>query len=335
MSANQTMRYIAIDHPGGPEVMHIAEGPLPTIGPVEVLIRVAAAGLNRADLMQRAGKYPPPPDASPILGLEVSGEIAAVGDAVKQWKPGDRVCSLTHGGGYAEYVAVPASHCLPVPQGFTMAEAAALPEAAMTVWSNIFDRAHLQPGETILIHGGTSGVGSFAIQYAVAFGSTAFATAGGETKCAAVRDLGARAIDYRSEDFVKAVRAATENRGVDVILDIVGGDYTLRNLHALAQDGRIAQVSWQNGNMVEIDLALLARKRATLTGSHLRPRTTENKAAIVAALREKVWPLYESGLIRPLIHATYPLEEGAAAHRELAAGRHIGKIVLTLRSDAA
>jgi NADPH:quinone reductase len=335
MSATPTMRLIEADGPGGPEVLHIAEGPVPAFGPDDVLIRVAAAGLNRADLMQRAGKYPPPPDASPILGLEVAGEIAARGDAVTQWEPGDKVCSLTHGGGYAEYVAVPASHCLPVPQGFSMVEAAALPEAAMTVWSNIFDRAHLKPGETLLVHGGTSGVGSFAIQYAVAFGSPTFATAGGETKCAAVRKFGAQAIDYRSEDFVQAVLAATEGRGVDVILDIIGGDYTLRNLHAIAKDGRIAQVSWQDGNMVQIDLALMARKRATLTGSHLRPRTREDKAAIVAALRDKVWPLYEGGGIRPLIHAVYPLEEAAAAHREMAAGSHIGKIVLTVRGDSS
>jgi NADPH2:quinone reductase len=333
MPAKQTMRFIAVDQPGDPDVMGIAEGPLPKVGPGDVLIRIAAAGLNHADLMQRAGKYPPPPEASPILGLEVAGEIAATGEGVTQWKIGDKVCSLTHGGGYAEFVAVPARHCLPVPQGFSMTEAAALPEAAMTVWSNIFDRAHLQPGETLLVHGGTSGVGSFAVQYAVAFGNPVFATAGGETKCAAVRKLGAQAIDYRSEDFVTAVLAATRNRGVDVILDIVGGDYTLRNLHAVAQDGRIAQVAWQNGNIVQIDLALMARKRATLTGSHLRPRTTENKAAIVAALREKVWPLYESGQIRPLIHATYPLEQAAAAHRELAAGSHIGKIVLRVRSE--
>ena len=334
MNENQTMRFITFDQPGEPDVLHMVEGPLPTMGLDDVLIRVAAAGLNRADLAQRAGKYPPPPDASPILGLEVAGKIAATGESVSQWKVGDAVCSLTHGGGYAEYVAVHASHCFPIPKGFSMAEAAALPEAAMTVWSNVFDRAHLASGQTLLVHGGTSGVGSFAIQYAVAFGHLVFATAGGETKCAAVRKLGAQAIDHRSEDFVKAVLAATQNRGVDVILDIVGGDYTLRNLHALAIDGRIAQVSWQNGNMVQIDLALVARKRATLTGSHLRPRTTEDKAAIVAALREKVWPLYESGDIRPLIHATYPFEQVAAAHREMAGGAHIGKIVLAVQPEA-
>jgi NADPH2:quinone reductase len=331
MSASQTMRFIAIDRPGEPEVMHIAEGPIPKMGPGDVLIRVHAAGINRADLSQRAGKYPPPPDASPILGLEVAGEIAAAGEAVTQWNVGGKVCSLTHGGGYAEYVAVDASHCLPVPQNFSMVDAAALPEAAMTVWSNIFDRAHLQPGETLLVHGGTSGVGSFAIQYAVAFGNPVFSTAGGEAKCAAVRQLGALAIDYHSADFVGAVLDTTQGRGADVILDIVGGDYTLRNLQALAKDGRIAQVAWQDSNMAQIDLALMARKRATLTGSHLRPRTTEDKAAIVAALRAKVWPLYESGRIWPLIHAVFPLEQAAAAHREMAAGRHIGKIVLAVK----
>jgi NADPH2:quinone reductase len=328
------MKFISVDQPGGPEMLRMAQGPVPTIGPGEVLVRVAAAGLNRADLAQRAGKYPPPPDASPILGLEVSGEITAVGEAVTQWKVGGRVCSLTHGGGYAEYVAVAASHCLPVPQGFSMVEAAALPEAAMTVWSNVFDRAHLSPGETLLVHGGTSSVGSFAIQYAVAFGNTVFATAGGEAKCAAVRKLGAQAIDYRSEDFVVAIAEATQGRGVDVILDIIGGDYTLRNLNCMAMDGRIAQVSWQNGSMVEIDLALMARRRATLTGSHLRPRTRENKAAIVAALREKIWPLYESGKIRPLIHAVFPLERAADAHREMEGGNHIGKIVLTIGAES-
>jgi len=335
MTAKQNMRYIAVDQPGDPDAMHIAEGPLPKMGVGDVLIRVAAAGLNRADLAQRAGKYPPPLDASPILGLEVAGEIAAMGQAVTQWKVGDKVCSLTHGGGYAEYAAVPARHCLPVPDSFSMIEAAALPEAAMTVWSNIFNRAHLKAGESLLVHGGTSGVGSFAIQYAVAFGNHVFATAGGESKCAAIRSLGAQAIDYRSEDFVKAVLAGTNNCGVDVILDIVGGDYALRNLHALAMDGRIAQVSWQNGNMVQIDLALMARKRATLTGSHLRPRTGEDKAEIVAALREKVWPLYESGKIRPLIYATYPWEEVAVAHRDMEAGAHIGKIVLVVLPDAS
>jgi NADPH2:quinone reductase len=284
--------------------------------------------------MQRAGKYPPPPDASPILGLEVAGEIAAIGDSVTQWNPGDRVCSLTHGGGYAEYVAVHSSHCLPVPSGFSMVEAAALPEAAMTVWSNIFDRARLRPGETLLVHGGASGVGSFAIQYAVAFGNKVFATAGGETKCAAVRKLGAQAIDYRREDFVNAVLAASQDRGADVILDIIGGGYTLRNLHAVARDGRIAQVSWQDGNLVQIDLALLARKRATLTGSHLRPRTIQEKAAIVAALREKIWPLYNSGQIHPLIYAVFPLEEAAAAHQAMASGDHLGKLVLSVHSGA-
>lgn len=326
----QTMRHIAVDHPGGPEVLHLAESPLPSVGERDVRIRVQAAGVNRADLMQRAGKYPPPPDASPILGLEVAGEIAEVGAAVAEWRVGDAVCSLTHGGGYAEYVAVPAAHCLPVPKTFSMVEAAALPEAAMTVWSNVFEAARLAPGESLLVHGGASGVGSCAVQYGVALGHRVYATAGGETKCAAVRQLGAEAIDYRAEDFVNVVLAATAQRGVDVILDMVGGDYIGRDLQALAMDGRISLIATQGGRQAEIDLALLMRKRAVLTGSHLRPRTLEQKAAIVAALREKIWPLYDNGQIRPVIHAVFPLYDAAGAHRELQAGRHIGKLILTV-----
>lgn len=325
---SERMRYVAVEGPGGPEVMEVVEGARPEAGAGEVLIRVRAAGVNRADLMQRAGKYPPPEDASPVLGLEVAGEIAAVGEGVTQWKAGDAVCSLTHGGGYAEYVVVPAGHCLPVPAGFRMEEAAALPEAAMTVWSNVFEAARLGEGETLLVHGGASGVGSCAVQYGVALGHRVFATAGGEEKCAAVRKLGAEAMDYRAEDFVTVVQAATEGRGVDVILDMVGGDYVGRDLQALAMDGRISLIATQGGRRAEIDLALMMRKRAVITGSHLRPRTVAQKAAIVAALRGRIWPLYESGRIRPLIHVVYALEDAAAAHRELEGGKHIGKLVL-------
>ena len=324
------MRQIVVEAPGGPEVMRMGEGERPEPGELDVLIRVRAAGVNRADLLQRAGKYPPPADASPILGLEVAGEIAAVGAGVTDWKVGDAVCSLTHGGGYAEYVVVKGAHCLPVPKGFEMAEAAALPEAAMTVWSNVFEAARLAEGETLLVHGGASGVGSCAVQYGVALGHKVFATAGGERKCVAVRKLGAEAIDYRAEDFVTVVQAATQKRGVDVILDMVGGDYVARDLHALALDGRITLISTQGGRRADIDLSLLMRKRAVITGSTLRPRTVQEKAAIVAALREKIWPLYESGRIRPVIEATFALEEAAGAHRGLEEGKHVGKFVLTV-----
>lgn len=324
----ETMRMIGVEAPGGPEVMKVVEGARPEVGAGEVLIRVRAAGVNRADLMQRAGKYPPPADASPVLGLEVAGEIAALGAGVTEWKVGDAVCSLTHGGGYAEYVAVPAGHCLPVPAGFSMVEAAALPEAAMTVWSNVFEAAKLSDGDSLLVHGGASGVGSCAVQYGVALGHRVFATAGGEAKCEAVRKLGAEAMDYRAEDFVTVVLAATGGGGVDVILDMVGGDYIGRDLHSLAMDGRISVIATQGGRRAEFDLSLMMRKRAVITGSHLRPRSVEQKAAIVAGLRERIWPLYESGRIRPLIHARFELADAGSAHRELEEGRHIGKIVL-------
>lgn len=310
--------------------MRVVEGERPEPGAGEVLIRVRAAGVNRADLMQRAGMYPVPADASPLLGLEVAGEVAAVGPGVAEWKVGDAVCSLTHGGGYAEYVVVSAGHCLPVPRGMTMVEAAALPEAAMTVWSNVFEAARLGAGESLLVHGGASGVGSCAVQYGVALGHKVFATAGSEAKCKAVRKLGAEAIDYGAEDFVTVVWEATEGRGVDVILDMVGGDYVGRDLQALAMDGRISLIATQGGRRAEIDLLLLMRKRAVLTGSMLRPRTVEEKAAIVAGLRERIWPLYASGQIRPLVHAVFGLEEAAAAHREMESGRHIGKLVLSV-----
>ncbi len=332
MNSSRSMRFVDFAAPGGPEVLHIADAPAPIPQEGQVLIRVAAAGMNRADLMQRAGTYQVPPDASPILGIEAAGEIAEVGPGVTEWAVGDRVCSLTHGGAYAEYVSVPASHCLPVPQGFSMVEAAALPEAAMTVWSNLFDRDRLKPNESLLVHGGTGGIGTFAIQYAVAFGNRVFATAGGAARCDALRKLGAKlVIDYRNEDFVQLVLMATENRGVDVILDILGGGYTQRNLRALATEGRIVNVAWQYGNVVEIDLAVLSRKRAILTGSLLRPRSKEEKATIVRSLREKIWPLYYAGKICPVIHGTYRFEDAAAAHREMENGGHVGKIVLVMR----
>ncbi|MGC8549761.1 MAG: NAD(P)H-quinone oxidoreductase [Acidobacteriaceae bacterium] len=324
------MRQIGMESPGGPEVMQVVEGARPEAGAGEVLIRVRAAGVNRADLLQRAGKYPPPADASPVLGLEVAGEITALGEGVTAWKVGDAVCSLTHGGGYAEFVVVPAGHCLPVPKGFSMVEAAALPEAAMTVWSNVFEAARLAEGESLLVHGGASGVGSCAVQYGVALGHRVFATAGSDAKCEAVRKLGAEALNYRAEDFVTVVWESTGGHGVDVILDMVGGDYLARDLHALAMDGRVSVIATQGGRRAEFDVALMMRKRAVITGSMLRPRTVAEKAAIVAALREKIWPLYESGRIKPLLHGVYALENAAEAHRELESGGHIGKLVLTV-----
>lgn len=325
------MRYVAQTGVGGPEVLSVASTDAPTPRAGEVLIRVAAAGVNRPDLVQRSGRYPPPPGASPILGLEVSGTIAALGEGATGWKLGESVCALVPGGGYAEYVAVPASHVLPVPNGLSMIEAAAIPETAFTVWTNVFDRARLAPGESFLVHGGTSGIGTMAIQMAAARGHRVFATAGSEDKCAACRALGAEiAINHRAGDFVEALKEATGKRGVDVILDMVGGDYVARNLSLLAVEGRLVQIAFMTGSKPPLDLLPIMMKRLTLTGSTLRPRSIEEKAAIAASLRAQIWPLIEAGRVRPVIHATFSLDEAQAAHRELEAGQHIGKIVLTL-----
>jgi len=317
---------------GDPDVMQIVAAPVPEVARGEVLIRVRAAGVNRPDLVQRAGKYPPPPGASPVLGLEVAGTIAAVADDVTEWRIGDEVCALTPGGGYAEFALAPASHCLPVPRGLSVIDSAALPETAFTVWTNVFDRARLQPGECLLVHGGTSGIGTTAIQLAVAMGARVFATAGTDEKCAFCRKLGAElAVNHRTEDFVEVTQRATAGRGVDVILDMVGGGYVARNLKALAMEGRLVQIAFMTGARVELDLAPIMLKRLTVSGSTLRPRSIGEKAHIASALRARVWPPIEAGRIRPVIHKVFPFEEVRQAHRELEGGAHIGKIVLELR----
>ncbi|WP_083261051.1 NAD(P)H-quinone oxidoreductase [Microbulbifer aggregans] len=325
------MRYIELPEYGEPEVMRVAEMAVPQPGKGEVLIRVAAAGVNRPDIVQRQGLYPPPPGASPVLGLEVAGEIAALGEGVAGWQPGDPVCALTNGGGYAEFVAVPVAQCLPVPQGLSLAEAAALPETMFTVWSNVFDRAQLQPGEIFLVHGGSSGIGTTAIQLASNLGARVFATAGSDEKCAACEALGAeKAINYRNDDYVEVIRQATEGHGADVILDMVGGDYVDRNVQLAARDGRIVNIAFLQGAKVQLNMLPVMVKRLTLTGSTLRPQPPEVKAAIARALEEKVWPLIAAGKVRPQIAATFALEDVVAAHRLMESSNHIGKIVLTL-----
>jgi NADPH2:quinone reductase len=325
------MRYINISEYGGPEVMEIKEGQIPAPGKREVLIKVHAAGVNRPDVMQRQGLYPPPPGASPILGLEVSGEITATGKDVSAWSVSDRVCALTNGGGYAEYVTVPAGQCLPVPAGLPLEEAAALPETFFTVWSNVFDRARLEPGESLLVHGGSSGIGITAIQMARALGSKVFATAGSKEKCAACRRVGADvAVNYHEQDYVEVLKKATGGLGVDVILDMVGGDYVARNLELAARDGRIVSLSFIKGSHVEIDMLPILLKRLTVTGSTLRPRSAEAKASIAENLRARIWPLIESGEIKPLIAARFPLKDAPEAHKLMESSKHIGKIILTV-----
>jgi len=318
-----------MEAPGGPEVMVLATGPVPRPATGEVLIRVAAAGINRPDILQRTGNYPPPPGASPILGLEVSGTVAALGAEVAGWHEGDAVCALVAGGGYAEYCVAPAPQCLPVPKGVALVDAAGLPETFFTVWTNVFDRGRLAAGESFLVHGGSSGIGTTAIQLARAFGAHVFATAGSPEKCAVCRDLGAeRAIDYRQEDFVAVLKEATQGRGVDVILDMVGGPYVEKNLRSLAIEGRLVQIAFLQGSKVTLDLAHLMMRRQTITGSTLRPRPVAEKAAIARNLRDKVWPLIEAGKVRPVIDRTFPLAEAAAAHRLMESSAHIGKILL-------
>jgi len=328
------VRVIEIEAPGGPEVLRIAERPAPEPGPGEVLIAVAAAGVNRPDIIQRTGRYPPPPGASDIPGLEVAGTIAAVGPAATdsaRWAVGDRVMALLTGGGYAEMAVAPAGQCLPIPGGLSMVEAAAMPETFFTVWSNVVDRGRLRAGETLLVHGGSSGIGTTAIQMARALGARVLVTAGTEAKCAACLTLGAeRAINYRTEDFVDVARDCTDGRGVDLILDMVGGDYLPRNVQALAEDGRLVQIALLGGARAELDLGRLMRHRLTLTGSTLRPRPVAFKARIAASLEAQVWPLVVSGRVRPVIQATFPLERAADAHRALEQGDHVGKIVLVV-----
>jgi putative PIG3 family NAD(P)H quinone oxidoreductase len=311
--------------------MLLASVPLPQPGAGDVLIRVAAAGVNRPDLSQRAGAYPPPPGASPILGLEVAGTVAQLGADVAGWRVGDAVCALVPGGGYSEFVVAPAVHCLPVPRGLTLTQAAALPETAFTVWTNVFDRGRLRSGEYFLVHAGSSGIGTMAIQIAAARGAHVLTTAGGPEKCNFCKALGAEvAIDYHAADFVDVVLEVTQQRGVDVILDMVGGDYFARNLRSLAIEGRLVNIAFLKGNRVELDLNRIMRQRLTVTGSTLRPRSVADKAAIAAQLLEQVWPLIEAGRVRPVIHKTYPLEQVREAHIELERGQHMGKIVLVV-----
>jgi NADPH2:quinone reductase len=325
----ETIQYVGMAAPGGSEVLTLASGPLPRPAAGEVLIRVAAAGVNRPDILQRTGNYPPPPGASPILGLEVAGAIAALGPGVTEWHEGDAVCALVAGGGYAEYCVAPAPQCLPVPKGLSVVEAAGLPETFFTVWSNVFDCGRLAAGESFLVHGGSSGIGTTAIQLARAFGARVFATAGSPEKCAVCRELGAeRAIDYRQEDFVAVIKDATQGRGIDVILDMVGGPYVERNLRSLAVDGRLVQIAFLQGSKVTLDLAHLMVRRQTITGSTLRSRPVADKAAIACRLRDKVWPLIAAGKVRPVIDRTFPLAEAAAAHRLMESSAHIGKILL-------
>lgn len=328
------MKAIEISRPGAPEVLQLCERPLPEVNEGEVLIKVHAAGINRPDVLQRMGRYPVPPGASDLPGLEVAGEIVAGELAGSGFKQGDMVCALVQGGGYAEYCTAPLAQCLPLPRGLSAQEAASLPETYFTVWSNVFDRAHLSPGETLLVQGGTSGIGVTAIQLANAFGHRVFATAGSDDKCRACEALGAeKGINYRSEDFVAVVKEATAGKGVDVILDMVGGDYIPREIDALADDGRIVMIAFLGGSKGTVDLGQVLRRRLTLTGSTLRPRPVGFKAQIAASLREKVWPLIEAGKIRPVIHRSFPLEQAAQAHALMESSTHIGKIILTVKSD--
>jgi NADPH2:quinone reductase len=330
------MRHVEVAAPGGPEMLRLASSSVPTPRGNEVLIRVHAAGVNRPDVMQRAGKYPPPADASPVLGLEVAGEVIATGDDVVALKPGDRVCALANGGGYAEYCVAPASQCLPWPTGYDAIRAAALPETYFTVWANLFGHGRLARGESVLVHGGTSGIGVTAIQLAREFGATVYATAGTAAKCAACVELGAKAaIDYRTEDFAARIGELTQGIGVDVVLDIVGAPYFERNLKSLSMDGRLVEVATQGGAKVEnFDLLYVMRKRLVITGSTMRPRSTAEKGTLAQALREKVWPVLNSDRCGPVIHRVFPLAQAAEAHRLLESSTHVGKIVLDVAGVA-
>ena len=320
---------IEIREPGEPDVLVPVERPNLSPGPGEVLIKVRAAGVNRPDVMQRRGRYPPPPGASDIPGLEVAGTVEAVGDGVDGWSSGDKICALVAGGGYAEFCIAPSPQCLPIPRGMDFVAAAAIPETFFTVWTNAFERGKLKAGESILIHGGSSGIGTTAIQLARAFEARVFATAGSSDKCAACERLGAeRCINYRETDFVEAIRELTGGAGVNVVLDIIGGPYVPKNLEALAVEGRLVQIGVLGGAKTELNVAVIMHKRLTVTGSTLRVRSIADKAAIAAAVREHVWPLLESGAVKPLIYATFPLRDAAEAHRLMESSAHIGKIVL-------
>lgn len=329
MSQAKMMRQIEIAQPGEPEVLKVAEGPVPVAGEGEVLIKVQAAGVNHADLLQRTGRYKMRPEWSPILGLEASGTVAGLGEGVTRWRLGDPVCALLTGGGYAEYAVAPAVQCLPFPDSYSAVEAGSLPETYFTVWQDVFDLGGLREGETLLVHGGSSGIGITAIQLAEALGSRVFVTAGSDAKCEACRKLGAEeAINYRSSDFEREILSLTQGRGVDVILDMVGGGYTLRNLRSLAPRGRLVYIAYMEGPRAEIDLGLILGKQLTITGSGLRPQTVERKAEIARNLENRVWPLLAARRIKPVIDRVYKLEEAPEAHRRMESSQHIGKIIL-------
>ena len=325
------MRYVTYGEGGGPEVLRIVEGPIPEIGPCDVLLRTHFAGVNRPDILQRFGNYPPPPGASPLLGLEVSGEVVAHGDEVTTWKVGDQVCALTPGGGYAEYCRTDASHCLALPRGFDLATSAAIPENFFTVWTNLISRGRLRLGETVLIHGGSSGIGYTAIQMAKQFGAIVFTTVGTEEKAKFCRDLGAdHVINYRTEDFVAEVKRITGERGIDIVLDMVGGSYIEKNVSLLTYEGRLMQIAFLEGSKVtDFDLLPVMVRRLTITGSTLRPRTVEEKASIASEVYEHVWPLLESGGIKIVVYKIFPFSEVAEAHRMMERSEHAGKILLS------
>ena len=323
------MRYVEIREPGPPDVLHMVEGPLPQAKAGEVLVEVAYAGVNRPDCLQRAGAYPPPADASPVPGLEIAGRVAALGDGVTQWKIGDEVCALTPGGGYAQYCTTPAGFCLPLPPGLSMREAACVPETYFTVWYNLFERIRFDAGESVLIHGGTSGIGLTAIQLCKAFGATVFTTAGSDDKVAFCRAMGAdHALNYKTQDWAAELWKLTGKKGVNVVLDMVGGDYVQKNLRSLASDGRMSQIAFVQSSVVEIDMRLIVMKRLVVTGSTLRASPSSRKVALAQALREKVWPLFGEGKLKVVIAQTYPLAEAAKAHALMESGTLVGKIAL-------
>lgn len=328
-SVPESMKCVEISEPGGPEVLKLVTRPMPVPGPEEVLIKVAAAGINGPDVYQRRGLYPAPPGVTDIPGLEVSGTVVALGEGAAGWRVGDACCALTAGGGYAEYCTAPTRQCLPVPAGLDLADAAGLPESFFTVWTNVFERAALAEGEILLVHGGGGGIGTTAIQIAAAFGHRVFTTAAGPEQCAALERLGAaRAIDFTRDDFAAVIKGATGGKGVNVILDIVGGDYIARDIASLARDGRLVQIAFLKGSKAEIDLMPVMLKRLTITGSTLRVQSVERKGEIAEALRQRVWPLIEEGRIRPVIFTRLPLADAAEGHRIMQEGAHLGKILL-------
>ncbi len=334
MTIPAAMRHVDFREPGPPSVLVVAEGPVPSPKPDEVLIEVAYAGVNRPDCIQRAGNYPAPPGASPILGLEVAGRIAAIGADVTDWAVGDHVCALTPGGGYAEYCTTPAGFCLPLPEGLSLAQAACVPETYFTVWYNLFDRLHVAAGESVLIHGGTSGIGLTAIQLCKAFGATVYTTAGSDEKVAFCRTMGAdHALNYKTQDWAAEVWRISQKKGVDVVLDMVGGDYVAKNLRSLAPDGRLAQIAFLKSGVVELDMRVIMMKRLTVTGSTLRASPTARKVALAQALRKNVWPLFAAGKLQVVLAQTFALADTARAHELMESGALVGKIALAVRGD--